>query len=219
MSDIIQVKDWQRLQHYKKSKPPWIKLYRDILGDYEFGKLSTTNRWTLIGLWLLAAETNNKIPLDEEWIKARLNLTEKPDLSALQELGFISLGEQPRLNLDGDYSQKRREEKRREEREALEMEVFDYWQERRREVLSTNGRPPMKPTEKRMGKIRGRLKEGYTVESLKKAVDGCLGNDFNVQGSFVDIELICRDQKHVEQYMDWAEKNKPKSQYNPISDY
>ena len=35
---------------------------------------------------------------------------------------------------------------------------------------------------------------------------GCLGNAFNVEKGHVDIELICRDQKHIEQYMAWADK-------------
>lgn len=83
-------------------------------------------------------------------------------------------------------------------------EVFSYWRDRRKEVLGLGNGPAARMTDKRAGKVRARLKEGYTVEDLKQAVDGLLGNDWHVQRGFTDLELICRDQAHVEQYMIWG---------------
>jgi DNA-binding NarL/FixJ family response regulator len=31
------VKNFERFQHYKDRSPPWIKLYNELLDDYEFG--------------------------------------------------------------------------------------------------------------------------------------------------------------------------------------
>ena len=214
---MIQITDWDRLQHYKKPKPAWIKLYRDLLNDYHFQKLPIEDRWTLVGLYLLAAETDNATPLDPEWIKERLHLPTLPNLEVLQTLGFISLGEPSRQPLEKVYPKKRREEKK--ELSSEEQEVFDYWQERRKLALNLNGGPPMTPTDKRISKIRGRLKEGYAVEALKNAVDGCMTNKLNIEGGFVDIELICRDQQHVEQYLTWFRKNRAQQTYNPIGQY
>ena len=88
--------------------------------------------------------------------------------------------------------------------------VFDYWETERRRVLGTKRAVTMKATKARLSKIRARLDEGYPVADLKRAVDGCLGSTRNVENGFVDIELICRDQKHVTQYMAWADKATPK---------
>ena len=85
-------------------------------------------------------------------------------------------------------------------------EVFEYWEGERRRVLGRKSTVAMKATNARLSKVRARLGEGYTTSALKRAVDGCLGNAFNVERGHVDIELICRDQKHVEQYLSWADK-------------
>ena len=67
---MIHVVNWERHQHYKADngkkpkKPPWIKLYRDLLGDYAFQCLPEKDRFVLVGFYLLAAETNNEIPED-----------------------------------------------------------------------------------------------------------------------------------------------------------
>jgi len=52
--------------------------------------------------------------------------------------------------------------------------------------------------------VKARLAEDFTVDELKSAVDGCLGNERNVEGGYIDLELICRDDQHVTQYMQWA---------------
>ena len=79
-------------------------------------------------------------------------------------------------------------------------EVFDYWRKRRRNVLKKTSGAPMRPSPKRLSAIQARLNEGYTLEELKQAVDGCLSKDWNVENGYTDIELICRDQQRVEQY-------------------
>jgi uncharacterized phage protein (TIGR02220 family) len=76
--------------------------------------------------------------------------------------------------------------------------VFDYWQER-------TGHHQAILTDKRLKAIKGRLKQGYSVERLKAAVDGCLKSEFH-QGKndnatvYDDIELICRSGEKVEQF-------------------
>lgn len=83
-------------------------------------------------------------------------------------------------------------------------DVFTYWRNERATVVGAIRGPKMKPTPKRGSKIRSRLGEEYTVQALKQAIRGCLSNPYNVEGGYLDIELICRDQAHVEQYLAWA---------------
>ena len=81
--------------------------------------------------------------------------------------------------------------------------VFDYW----REVME---HPNAVLDNKRSRAIAGRLKHGYSVEQLKRAVDGCRASPWH-QGQndrhqvYDDIELICRDAKRVEAFLTKAE--------------
>lgn len=100
----LRIVEWARHQHYKKRRPPWIKLYRDLLSDYEFSKLSAGARWHLIGLFLLAARTDNAIPYDAEWIKAEIGAGTRIDFTRIIASGFIEIYEQ------GSIYRQRREE-------------------------------------------------------------------------------------------------------------
>lgn len=87
-------------------------------------------------------------------------------------------------------------------------QVFDYW----KQVMN---HPQAKLTKDRENKIRMRLNEGYSVEQIKQAVDGCklsphhMGeNDRNTV--YDDIELICRSGSKLEGFMN---KAKQKTRY------
>ncbi len=52
----MRVKKWENFQHYKNRRPPWIRLYRDLLDDPEFHALSGDAAKYLIMIWLIASE-------------------------------------------------------------------------------------------------------------------------------------------------------------------
>jgi hypothetical protein len=117
---------------------------------------------------------------------------------------------------EGDQSTPRSTSKRAPEKrdpshelEGAVGEVFEYWRTQRATAVGKDSGPPMQPTRKRLSRIRGRIGEGYTVDELKEAIDGCLSNQWNVDGGYTDIERICRDQDHVEQYKAWARNGPP----------
>lgn len=87
--DFIRVRNFDRFQHYRDRAPPWIKLYNELLDDYDFACLQDASKMHLIGIWLLASRTENKIPADPKWIGKRISATEKVDLSPLIKAGFI----------------------------------------------------------------------------------------------------------------------------------
>jgi len=79
--------------------------------------------------------------------------------------------------------------------------VFSYW----RQVA---GHPTAKLDAKRKRAIAGRLKDGFSVEDLKRAIDGCKASDWHQgknQGSKVydDVELICRNASNVERFQQY----------------
>lgn len=58
----MRIKNWPKFQHYKQRKPPWIKLYRELLDDIEWNRLSGDAAKTLIMLWLVASEDDGRLP-------------------------------------------------------------------------------------------------------------------------------------------------------------
>lgn len=92
-------------------------------------------------------------------------------------------------------------------------EVFGYWLT----VMGKNAKTTKK-TPERVNKIKGRLKQGYSVEDIKGAIDGCARSPFhmgeNPDGKkYNDIELICRNGKHLEEFV-----NTPEYHERPVSD-
>lgn len=56
------IKDWGKFQHFKDRKPPWVKLYRDILDDIEWHELDAKAAKALVMFWLIASETDGVLP-------------------------------------------------------------------------------------------------------------------------------------------------------------
>jgi uncharacterized phage protein (TIGR02220 family) len=77
--------------------------------------------------------------------------------------------------------------------------VFEYWQEKFQH-------PQAKLTPERERVIRARLKDGYTVEEIKRAIDGCHSSPFhmgqNESNKIHDgLDLICRNGSKLESFM------------------
>lgn len=85
----LQIKNWEKFQHYKDRSPPWIKLHRELLNDYTFTSLQDASKAHLMLLWLLASQLDNKIPNDIKWLKSRLGLTSNIDIKELINQGFL----------------------------------------------------------------------------------------------------------------------------------
>jgi hypothetical protein len=96
---IFSVKNFERFQHYKDRNPPWIKLYNELLDDYEFGCLQDASKMHLIAIWLLASRSENKLPYDPEWVARRINATDPVNLDELVRRGFL-LTDQPLPNAE-----------------------------------------------------------------------------------------------------------------------
>jgi len=85
--------------------------------------------------------------------------------------------------------------------------VFAHWQ-------ATMNHPQSKLDHKRKAAISGRIREGYSAEDIMRAIDGCKASEWH-QGKndtgrvHDDIELICRDAKHLDQFIAVADRGKP----------
>lgn len=59
----------------------------------------------------------------------------------------------------------------------------------------------------RRGKIKARLREGYGVEELLQAIDGCYGDEWHAERGKDELEYILRNQSKVEDFLDRYERN------------
>ena len=67
------IRKWQQFQHYKDRAPPWIKLHKSIIDDFDFARLPIASKALAPCLWLLASESNDgDVNIDADWIAFRL---------------------------------------------------------------------------------------------------------------------------------------------------
>lgn len=90
----LKIKNWDSFQHYKDRNPPWIKLHRALLDDYEFASLEDAVKGQLMLMWLFASQNEGRIPHDAKFLERKLGLTEKCRLDELIRNGFL-IPEQP----------------------------------------------------------------------------------------------------------------------------
>jgi len=88
---FIRVVNWKRFQHYKDRNPPWIKMHRELLTSRTWVAGDDASRVLAITCMLLAAETDNKIPLDVAYLRRRAYLNQEPDFSGLVSSQFIEI--------------------------------------------------------------------------------------------------------------------------------
>jgi len=81
----MRIKNWNRFQHFRDRKPPWVKLYRDLLDDRDWHNLEPKAAKMLVMLWLLASENDGHLPSDEDIaFRLRLSIQQvKHDISKL----------------------------------------------------------------------------------------------------------------------------------------
>lgn len=79
--NYLQVRNWPRFQHYKDRNPPWIKLYTELQGKWEWVTLPDTAKAHLVGLWMLAAQMGNRIPDDPGFIASKIGAMSVKDVA------------------------------------------------------------------------------------------------------------------------------------------
>lgn len=58
---VIKIVNWSSFQSYKDRKPPWVRLHKTLLDNYEFQSMSADARALLPMLWLIASEDEDPV--------------------------------------------------------------------------------------------------------------------------------------------------------------
>jgi hypothetical protein len=89
----LRPKNWNEFQHYKRRHPPWVKLHKRLLDDFEFQSLPVASKALAPMLWLLASEDRQGwIDAEAAKISFRLRISEEELEQAIQpliECGFF----------------------------------------------------------------------------------------------------------------------------------
>lgn len=84
---LLKPKNWAEFQHYKNRRPPWIKLHRWILDDFDYQGLPVASKALAPMLWLLASDQEDgQIDATTERLAFRFRLTPKEVDAALKPL-------------------------------------------------------------------------------------------------------------------------------------
>jgi len=223
--NYIEVVHWEEFQHYKHRNPPWVKLHNQLLENYDYTCLPDCSKSHLLGIWMLASRTENKIPANLTWIASKIGATDPVNIDILVEASFLRYKSASGVLADCPTTtpksvplvEKSRVEKSREETELLSIDksingdvksVFNYWQ-------GVMGKELFKLTPKRRDKIKTRLKS-FSIQQLCLAIDGCKSSDYHQglndrQTEYNDLELIFRTDDNVEKFMEMAKKSHSQS--------
>lgn len=120
----MRVRNWDKFQPTMKDRNViWIKIYRQILEDYEWHNLSSDSKATLLELLLLASENNGQLP---EVYKIAFRLRKTEDFIN-EQIGLLSHWLQLDNNLITTCEQDVALEKSREEKSKTYVRFDEFW--------------------------------------------------------------------------------------------
>ena len=89
----LRIKNWSGFQHYKDRAPPWIKLHKSLLDDFDYQCLPIASKALAPMLWLLASENmDGQITDDPKRLAFRLRWSVDDVVKGLKHLidaGFV----------------------------------------------------------------------------------------------------------------------------------
>ena len=132
----MKIKNWSHFQHFKDRRPPWIKLYREILDDMEWHQLDPLASKVLVMCWLIASENDGNLP-DIKTLAFRLRMTEKQTFECVSKLNHWV--EQDDINVISDRHQddapetEKRQRQKVEKPESVSDNVWDSFVQHRKQ--------------------------------------------------------------------------------------
>lgn len=78
---------WEKFQHYRNRRPPWIKLHRETINSFAWTRLHIASKALAPSLWILASEANDgAIEAEIPELSWRFGMTESEIVAGLKPL-------------------------------------------------------------------------------------------------------------------------------------
>jgi hypothetical protein len=203
----LSIRNFEKHQHYKDRRPPWIKLHAEVLDDYEFLCLQDASKAHLMLLWVLASKMENTIPYDPVFLAKKLGTTQEIDVQELVAHGFVE------VSRDDSRALARRKQSAlpEAETEAEAERETDASAEDVRLVLSHYGK--LHPKRKIVGKklegiVLKALKE-FSASELIEALNGNATDEWHKLRSKHELGYVLRDTDTINGFRERASKPEP----------
>jgi len=118
------IKNWSRFQHFKDRRPPWVKLYRDLLDDLDWFELDPLASKCLINFWLIASEYDGCLP-SVDILSFRLRLKKQEVTKILNSLSHWLEQVDIKVISEGYQSDRPERERETETEKEKEAEVVE----------------------------------------------------------------------------------------------
>jgi hypothetical protein len=236
----LRVRNWEKFQHYKARRPPWIKLHRSLLEDRAFLALPLAAQALAPRLWLLASETDDgSLPSDPGELAFRLRCSESeliPAANALISSKFLagsldvasaalspcSRGAVPETEVETETEG---EEKQISSPSAPLLfpapapvptpveAVMAYWSDR------TNTTPRVESSVVAIRRrIKQRLEDGFSEQDLRDCVDYALRDEFYVEKGYAkNPHVLFKNAPRVEDLLRRSKAPPPPNRGQPVA--
>lgn len=183
-----------------------------LLEDQCFQRLPSEIRWFYVTLSIEVLSNGSQGQINTESVLKLSGLNRKDAGKAFKVLENIGLiqREEKKIHLPKAEKHFRKIKGKRnktpDDRKDQVLEIFRHWQ-------NIHGKHQSRLTDTRRKLIRERLLDGYNVQDLKDAIEGCKASPYH-QGQndqnqvYDDLQLICRNADKVEQFMGYRENAK-----------
>jgi hypothetical protein len=237
----LTVRNWDKFQHYKARRPPWIKLHRGLLEDRAFLSLPLAAQALAPRLWLIASETDDgSLPDDPADLAFRLRCAESeviPAVNALIQHKFLSgsldiasAALAPCEQLAAPETEVETEAEGEEKQLSSPAApllfpapppkptpvdaVMEYWSKRTETRLRAPG--SIKATRKR---IEQRLRDGFSEADLCACVDFALKDSWYVERNYAkNPNVLWKNAERVEDLLRRSKAPPPPNRGQPIAE-
>jgi hypothetical protein len=202
----LSIKNLQKYQHYKNRRPPWIKLHVSLFDDYAFQCLQDASKLHLVLFWLLASQVENHIPYDLPFIQRKLGTTSPVDVEELILQGFIEVSQDdcktlaerkqmPIIETETETDKETKKEKLAKPKSLTDDEqaVLEYY-------LTIH--PLRKRDERSAKRYIGVALKTFSVEDLKKAVDGNATDPWHREKRKHELSYVFRNIEKISAFIE-----------------
>lgn len=94
-------------------------------------------------------------------------------------------------------------------------EIFDYWRDNRPTLVGPSPELDMRTRYL----VTDRLKEGFSVDDIKKAINGCFNSDFYVEHGLTELTYICKNRSTLQRFLQTTHYKKKNKEETATSRY